>query len=120
MSAAYLRQPLSVEVTGTLDGYETVTLRSEPTLKTALATEGFVIGLQWAGTKVTAVAGVWTPGTSISYQWLRDGEPIPGATGRQYTLTRDDRGASISVAVTGTLEGYPTVTLESRNAVRLR
>lgn len=120
VSAAYLRQPLSVEVTGTLDGYETVTLRSEPTLKTALATEGFVIGLPWVGTKVTAVAGVWTPGTSISYQWLRDGEPIPGATGRQYTLTRDDRGASISVAVTGTLEGYPTVTLESRNAVRLR
>lgn len=120
VSAAYLRQPLSVEVTGTLAGVDTVTLRSEPTLKTALATEGFVVGLPWVGSRLTAVAGVWTPRTDLSYQWLRNGEPIAGATGRQYTLTRSDRGSTISVAVTGTLEGYPTITLESRNGVRLR
>ena len=72
------------------------------------------------GSRLTAVAGVWTPRTDLSYQWMRDGDPIAGASGRQYTLTRADRGAAISVAVTGTLEGYPTVTLESRNGIRLR
>jgi len=33
----------------------------------------------------------------ISFQWLRDGTAIVGATGATYTLTHDDRGASISV-----------------------
>lgn len=120
LTVVHLNQPISVEVTGTLEGHESVTLRSEPTLKTALATEGFVFGVPFVGTKVTAVAGLWTPGTAVTYQWLRDGEPIAGATGRQYTLSRDDRGSRISVAITGTLDGYPTVTLESRNALRLR
>ena len=44
-----------------------------------------------------------------SFQWLRDGEPIPGATGEVYTVTADDRGASLSVQMSfvdgmGTLE----------------
>jgi hypothetical protein len=31
------------------------------------------------------------------FQWLRDGDPIPGATNQTYRITEDDRGASISV-----------------------
>ena len=33
----------------------------------------------------------------ISYQWLRDGEPIEGANRSVYTLTAQDAGAQISV-----------------------
>mgnify|MGYP006286516801 FL=1 len=32
-----------------------------------------------------------------SFQWMRDGAPILGATGKTYTVSSDDRGAQISV-----------------------
>ena len=38
----------------------------------------------------------------FSYQWLRDGSPISGATGSTYTLAADDVGRSISLRVTFT------------------
>ncbi len=46
---------------------------------------------------------------TISYQWLRDGVAIEGATGTSYTTSQDDVGAAISVTASytdgkGTLE----------------
>ena len=43
-------------------------------------------------------------GTELIYTWLRDGEPIPGAAGTEYTITAADRGRQISVKVTA--DGY--------------
>ena len=37
------------------------------------------------------------PDTGVTYQWLRDGKEIAGATGKSYTLTADDVGQKISV-----------------------
>ncbi|MCB1327946.1 MAG: hypothetical protein KDK28_00070 [Maritimibacter sp.] len=34
---------------------------------------------------------------TMSFQWLRDGTPIAGATGEDYVLTQDDVGAEIAV-----------------------
>ncbi|WP_193061560.1 hypothetical protein, partial [Halomonas sp. 3A7M] len=34
---------------------------------------------------------------TVTYQWLRDGNDIPDATGETYTLTQADVGAAISV-----------------------
>lgn len=57
------------------------------------------------GNKLTATgaaAASWTPrATSVSYQWLRGGSTISGATGSTYTLTLADVGKKISVKVTG-------------------
>ncbi|MCP5417621.1 MAG: hypothetical protein H6965_11065 [Chromatiaceae bacterium] len=39
---------------------------------------------------------------AISYQWLRDGNPISGATSHSYTPTQDDVGKTISVSATYT------------------
>lgn len=51
---------------------------------------------------LTAKPGKWAPkGLSLSYQWLRDGEEISGATDMTYTLVGADRGKQISVKVTG-------------------
>ncbi|MDL9978722.1 dockerin type I repeat-containing protein [Microbacterium candidum] len=45
--------------------------------------------------------GSWTPaGASFSYQWLRDGQEIPGARGRTYNVQQKDAGHEVSVAVT--------------------
>ena len=61
------------------------------------------------GTRLTATAGgTWhsyssTLGTvAITYKWLRNGEPIAGATTSAYVVTAEDQGASIQVAATGT------------------
>lgn len=58
--------------------------------------------------------------SAVSYQWLRNGTDIPGATGETYTLVPADLGASISVRVSwtddyGTAE---TVTSAATSAVQ--
>jgi hypothetical protein len=53
------------------------------------------------GEPVTVTPGGWSPApTSVAYQWLRDGTPIPGATGPSHTPDLDDLGARLSVRIT--------------------
>jgi hypothetical protein len=58
-----------------------------------------------------------TPGTKLSYQWLRNGAVIPGATGDQYYPGRADTGKKISYKVTGSAPGYKPVTRTSETIV---
>jgi len=60
-----------------------------------------------------AAEGVEFDGASFEYQWLRDGEPIEGATGATYLVTADDAGSRISVAVTASAEGFEPTTSTS-------
>jgi hypothetical protein len=67
-----------------------------------------------AGNPLTAVAADWTSGSvSYSYQWDRDGTPIPGATGNSYATTSADIGTNITVTVTGMKIGYSTMSKTS-------
>jgi uncharacterized protein YjbI with pentapeptide repeats len=66
-----------------------------------------------AGKILTAVPGSWDEGVAISYQWLRNGNPIAQANSATYTLTGADAQAQISVAVTGTATGGVTRTKTS-------
>lgn len=52
-----------------------------------------------------------------SYQWLRDGVPIPAATGTTYTLIDDDAGHLIAFQVGATEAGYPDATPVTSGAV---
>jgi hypothetical protein len=57
---------------------------------------------------LTVSAGSWSgyaAGLTETRQWLRDGTPIAGASGRDYTLVGADFGKKISVKVTSTLGG---------------
>jgi hypothetical protein len=70
----------------------------------------------WADTAGTPVPGAYLtadPGTwadpqpaAISYQWLRDGAPIDGATLREYEVTSADVGHQLTPQVTGSRDGY--------------
>lgn len=61
------------------------------------------------GKKLTANPGTWEPAdVEVAYQWLRDGQPIEGATARTYTVTKADVGTTLSVRVTATASGNPT------------
>lgn len=80
-----------------------------------------VTGTARVGRVLIAGTATWGPGTvTKSYRWLRDGAPITGATGASYTLAAADLGRKVSVRVTGTKAGYPTVARTSAGVVVAR
>ncbi|WP_125099922.1 hypothetical protein [Leucobacter chromiireducens] len=107
---------ISVRVTGKKSGYVSVSktsgARSIPkVLRTATPT---ISGSALVGSTLTVKRGTWTSGTKLSTQWLRNGAVIRGKTGTSYTLGSADRGAKISVRVTGSKSGYSTASKVSR------
>ncbi|MFJ9393217.1 M4 family metallopeptidase [Nocardioides sp. NPDC101246] len=70
-----------------------------------------ISGTRRVGYLLTAMRGEWKPaGVTYSYQWLRNGKAISGATGKTYRLRSIDRGDRIRVRVTGRKAGYYTST----------
>ena len=59
------------------------------------------------------VSDVVPANATLSWQWMRDGASIPGATDSTYTVTNDDAGCSISVTVTADAGGYASITQTS-------
>ncbi len=112
---------ITVSVTGTLEGYETATRTSSPTAAvTGAAVEAgtpSIVGRARVGERLQVDSGDWTPGTTLDYQWLRDGEPVAGATGPAYDLRVRDLRSSVSVAVTGSLAGREPATAVSEPVV---
>ncbi len=59
------------------------------------------------GDSITALPPKFTPTPdSISYQWLRNGEPIAGATDRTYVTTVADGNAQLAIQATPHRYGY--------------
>lgn len=75
--------------------------------------EPSVLGFHEVGQTLTAVPGTWDSGVKLTYQWLRDGAPIPGANKSDFTLTGDDFNKKISVSVTGSKVGYQSEEVRS-------
>ncbi|MCR6712934.1 MAG: hypothetical protein NVV57_09690 [Demequina sp.] len=105
---------LTVTVTGSATGYQ-------PTSKTSVAVPIVatpftsapapgVTGTHEVGSTLTGNVGTWSPAATFTYAWLRNGDPIPGATGTNYTLVEDDGGQYITFTVTGSAAGYATTT----------
>jgi endoglucanase len=70
-----------------------------------------ITGPTFVGYVLRAHVDPWSPKPSaLTYQWLRNGTAIPGATGSSYKLTKADAGTKITVAVTGKRSGYQPVT----------
>jgi hypothetical protein len=60
--------------------------------------------------------GEWTrDDATFTYQWLRDGEPIPGKKGTEdtYKVRGNDVGHALSVSVTASVDGQSPVTVTS-------
>ncbi|WP_121256959.1 Ig-like domain repeat protein [Nocardioides ferulae] len=60
------------------------------------------------GSLLEALDPAWSGSGTIttSFQWLRDGLAIPGATGRSYRVAAQDVGSDLAVRATGTRTGY--------------
>lgn len=60
-----------------------------------------VSGTGTVGSNLATTSGVWTNSpTEYTYQWLRGGAQIAGATGQVYALVGADSGNSVSCQVT--------------------
>ncbi|MGC4175052.1 glycoside hydrolase family 9 protein [Demequina sp.] len=78
-----------------------------------------ITGSKALGGTLKAKIGTWDPTPStVTYQWLRNGKKIVGATTSTYKVTRADSGASLSVTVKGSKTGYVT-TSRTSSAVKV-
>ena len=64
-----------------------------------------VTGTAAVGGVLSCSQGAWVGGDSLTWQWLRDGAPIPGATGTTYAPTTADVGLAIACRVTASNGG---------------
>ncbi len=73
-----------------------------------------ISGTAKVGSTLTANTGTWSPTpTAFTYQWLRNGTAISGATSATYKLVTADAGKSLTVKVTGSRNAYRPITKTS-------
>jgi hypothetical protein len=109
LTSSDVGRAISARVTGAKPGYTTESLTSTPVLVTVapfVSSTPTISGVFASGQTLTANPGAWTPGASFTYQWLRNGASITGATRSTYRLISSDVGKQISVKVTGRKAGY--------------
>lgn len=121
--AADAGKNITVRVTGSKSGYTSVARTSAPKAMTALLTKAptpLISGTGRVNSALTALVGTWAPApVTLSYQWYRNGNAIPGATAKIYMPTAADAGKSITVKVTGSKQGYtPSARLSAAFPIR--
>lgn len=114
LTSAQTSKVVNVTVTVTAADGTTSSTTSTNAWRVAVAPTPGLSGRTPEGSTLTATPGAWTPGTTLTYQWLADGVPISGATRATFVTTQAQSGKRISVRVTGTLAGHQTLTRTSR------
>lgn len=120
---------IQVVLTGHLDGFAAAEMTSaastavtrpnvEPDPDPVPAVVGSALptirGTAQVGVRLHALTYRWEGGTAFSYQWLRAGRPIIGASSSSYVPTAADRGKLLSVRVLGAKAGKVAVSRDSR------
>jgi surface antigen len=117
---------LRVRVTARLDGYTTAWSLSA---RTAAVTRGHikvstaptVTGSPLLDQVVRVARGAYSPtGASLTYQWLRDGRTISGATSSSRRVKSRDLGHRLSVRITLRASGYTGRTVTTTETVKAR
>jgi hypothetical protein len=60
------------------------------------------------GQTLAVTVGTWIQAPTYTFQWLRNGVAIAGATAQTYLLVAADSGKTVSCAVTATVAGKTT------------
>lgn len=68
-----------------------------------------VTGTANVGQTLTCNTGTWAGSPTFTFQWLRNGSPIPLASASTYLLEAIDKGAAVQCEVTGTNAGGTAV-----------
>ena len=109
-----LGSKVSVTVNGVRSGFESEFRRSGAVSVTAgtmvLSPNPLIVGSGAVGTSLSVNPGTWDSGVALSYQWLKNGNPIIGKAGPEYLVSASDFESSISVKVSGSKPGYIKIT----------
>lgn len=113
-TSAEVGKSLSVRLSMTKPGYspaESAGGSTDPVVEAGFlhVTPGTptVTGTPRVGQQLAASPGTWAPtNVQFTYEWLVDGETIPGVTGSTFTPSVGQGGKRISVKVTGSKSGY--------------
>ena len=65
------------------------------------------------GSKLVAEVNAWDYTATMSYQWLRNAQPIPNATSSEYTIGTGDANSLISVRVSASKPSFTPVSSTS-------
>lgn len=110
---------MSIKVTAKKMHFDAVTVTSAPTALVELGSlsnspPATLEGEPFVGMTLTGSAGEWWPQPdSLTYQWLRDGQAIQGATALTYTLVEADAGKAVSFSVTATRPFFVQTTVKT-------
>jgi hypothetical protein len=116
---------ISIRVTAKQTGFADGVMDSQPTvIQTLQATAPVTISAP-NGTGVGATLLVAAPSwnqapVDTTYQWLRDGQTLWGASGASFTIGVDDIGKTISVRAVGRKTGFPDGTSVSNGIIATR
>jgi hypothetical protein len=115
---------LAVRVTGSKPDHvnsDVTSTATDTVLGVLTSARPTVSGQRRVGHTLHAHPGKWGPaGVALSYQWLRNGKLIRGATGHSYHLRKADRGARIQVVVTGSKPVYLPVSRTSAGGGKVK
>jgi hypothetical protein len=70
-------------------------------------------GIPRPGNTLTADPGEWNYPATYAFQWLQDGQDIPGATTPVYLIDQGDVGRRIGVRIVSRIEDFGTVRTET-------
>lgn len=117
---------ISAGVTAQRAGWDAATVSTAVTVPVTPGTirvrrKPVLSGTAKPGKTLSVATGAFRPaGTSVAVQWLRNGQPIAGATAASYQLTTEDLGARVAAQVSIAKAGYTTVALSTPQTVRVR
>jgi len=121
--AALVGKKISVTVTATRSGYTTVvkTSKASTVAKGNISVKSVkVSGKRTYGSTLTTPTPTWNSVATYTYQWLRNGKAISGATGQSYKQAYADKGKKIDVKVKASAPGYNSVTKASKTATKTK
>lgn len=114
VTADQLGASISVAVTATRPGFETAAAVSAPTGHVVAGSlPAFTAEIAGDAQVGAPLSTVLPDGDGVAAQWNRGDTPIEGATGATYVPTVDDLGATITVTITRTVDGYETRSVTS-------
>lgn len=109
---SHLGREISVVLTGTREGYAdgevvSATRLVRPGARPVALRRPFVVGQRVLGRVLEVRPGRWdASGLRFSYQWLRDGEVVRGATGQRLRVRPAHVGHRLRVVVTASRPGH--------------
>jgi hypothetical protein len=107
-----LGKEITLRATGKKAGFQDSVAVSNVVVATAggaiqATVQPVITGTAASGNTLRVEPGTWSqPSPSFKYQWLRNGAPIPSATGVSYRLTPEDAGTNVAVTVLATKVGF--------------